>query len=143
MSRLEEQIDVEAPARVAWECLHDVEAYPRFVDGVSQAEPRGQYHAHLDLLPGGRVRAVDAEISDRGGDQLMMWQTTDEPRIKGSFTLLALDDQHTRVQARVEWDPAAVNEEFGGPKGFAQSNAIAEAVRHDLEHFRDLVESRR
>ncbi|MCQ4085004.1 SRPBCC family protein [Streptomyces sp. RB6PN25] len=140
MSTLEEQIDINAPARQAWECLHSVKSYPEFVDGVRAARQEGTSRAHLDLDAGGKARVVDAEISDRGRDQLMMWRTTKGAELEGTFTLLPIDEQHTRLQARLTYDPAKVNESFGGPKGFAQSDAIAGMVRHDLEQFKALVE---
>lgn len=140
MSTLEEQIDINAPARQAWDCLHSVKSYPEFVDGVREARQEGKRRAHLGLEAKGGTHEVDAEISDRGRDQLMMWRTTKGAELEGTFTLLPIDDEHTRLQARVTYDPAKVNESFGGPKGFAQSDAIAGMVRHDLERFKDLVE---
>ncbi|GAA3975203.1 hypothetical protein GCM10022384_26870 [Streptomyces marokkonensis] len=58
----------------------------------------------------------------------------------GEFTLRALDAGHTRVQVRLDYDPDAVRETFGGPKVFAQSDAIAQTVRDDLERLKGLVE---
>jgi uncharacterized membrane protein len=142
MSTLEEQIDINAPARQAWDCLHSVKSYPEFVEGVREARQEGKRRAHLDLDPKGKTREIDAEISDRGRDQLMMWRTTKGAELEGTFTLLPIDEQHTRLQARVTYDPVKVNESFGGPKGFAQSDTIAGMVRHDLERFKTLVEER-
>ncbi len=142
MSTLEEQIDVDAPAAVTWEYLHKVENYPQFIDGVRQARPEGHNRAHLDFEEGGRVRECDARITDRGQGKVMTWQT-EEADLKGAFTVRAIDDRHTQVQVRVEYDPARTRDTFGGPKGFAQSDRIQQLVRHDLERFKDLVESKR
>lgn len=46
------------------------------------------------------------------------------------------------MQVRVEYDPGAVREAFGGPGGFALAGAIERTVRTDLEAFRELVEAR-
>ncbi|WP_345592218.1 hypothetical protein [Streptomyces marokkonensis] len=51
-----------------------------------------------------------------------------------------MDAGHTRVQVRLDYDPDAVRETFGGPKVFAQSDAIAQTVRDDLERLKGLVE---
>lgn len=142
MTSLEEQIDIDAPAPVAWEQLHRVQEYPRFVAGVRSAEPHGRNLAHLGVEIGGTERDVETEITDRGRGRVMAWRTLDEPQLRGAFALLPLDAEHTRVQVRIEYDPEALQEAFGGPHGFAQSGAIERAVRADLEHFRDLVEER-
>ncbi|MGW3072039.1 SRPBCC family protein [Kitasatospora sp. NPDC001132] len=142
MSTLEEQIDIAAPVLAAWEQLHRVHEYPRFVDGVRSAHPHGRNLAHLGVEIDGDERSVDAEITDRGRGRVMSWRTTDAPRLRGAFALLPLDAGHTRLQIRVEYDPEALHREFGGPRGFAQAGAIERAVREDLDHFRELVEAR-
>lgn len=143
MSTLEEQIDVDIPIAVVWERLHRVESYPRFVEGVREARSEDGHRTHLDVDVGGRVQEFEAEITDRGKEQLMEWQTTSGPDLSGTFSLLPIDREHTRVQARIEYDPGTVKEAFGGPKGFAQATAIERLVRGDLEHFKELVERER
>ena len=140
MSTLEEHVDVSVPVDTAWESLHRVENYPRFVDGLRQARRETGGRAHLDVEAGGRPREIEAEVSDRGGERVMEWHTTSAPELAGSFSLQSIDKGHTRVQARLEYDPGAVRETFGGPKGFAQANAIERLVRSDLEHFKEYVE---
>ncbi|WP_035795408.1 SRPBCC family protein [Kitasatospora mediocidica] len=143
MSRLEEQIDVDVPIQVAWEQLHRVQDYPRFVDGVLHAHTHGGSRAHLDIEVEGTERAFETEITDRGQNQVMTWQTMDSAHLKGTFALLPLDAGSTRVQIRVEYEPDAVREAFGGPHGFAQVSAIERTVRADLEQFKQLVEEER
>jgi uncharacterized membrane protein len=143
MSTLEEQIDVGVPMNVAWDCLHHVETYPRFLEGVSEARAEGGHRAHLDVTARGRAQAFEAQITDRGKANTMEWQTTMGPDLAGTFSLLPIDRDHTQVQARIEYDPGAVKEAFGGPKGFAQAAAIERLVRSDLELFKELVEGER
>ncbi|MBT2510828.1 SRPBCC family protein [Streptomyces sp. ISL-98] len=143
MSTLEEQIDIGVPIEVAWDCLHRVETYPRFLQGVREARPQGGNQARLDVDAGGTAQEFQAEITDRAKENRMEWQTTDGPDLAGSFSLLPIDREHTRLQARVEYDPATLKEAFGGPKGFAQATAIERLVRDDLEHFKELVERER
>ncbi|MFE6052307.1 SRPBCC family protein [Kitasatospora sp. NPDC056446] len=142
MSTLEEQIDISVPVLAAWEQLHRVHEYPRFVDGVRSAHPHGRNLAHLGVAVGGGERSVDTEITDRGRGRVMAWRTLDSLRLRGAVALLPLDARHTRLQIRVEYDPDAVHREFGGPRGFAQAGAIERTVRADLRHFRELVEAR-
>ncbi|GAA1258301.1 SRPBCC family protein [Kitasatospora nipponensis] len=143
MSTLEEQIDVEVPVQVAWEQLHRIDQYPRFVDGVLHAHAHGTHRACLDIEVNGQERAFETAINDRGGNQVMTWQTLDDAHLRGTFALLPLDTGATRVQLRVEYEPEVVTEVYGGPHGFAQSGAIERAVREDLAQFKRLVEEER
>jgi uncharacterized membrane protein len=143
MSTLEEQIDIGVPIDVAWESLHRLETYPRFIDGVRGARPEGGTRTRLDVETGGRVRQFEAEITDRAKENVMEWQTTGGPDLAGTFSLQPIDREHTRVQARIEYDPDTVKETFGGPKGFAQAIAIERLVRDDLEHFKEVAEQQR
>ncbi|ANP52342.1 putative membrane protein [Streptomyces griseochromogenes] len=139
MSTLELHVDVGVPIDTAWENLHQVENYPHFVDGVRGARTEAGGRAHLEVDAGGRARDVEAEVSDRG-ERVMEWLSVGAPELAGSFSLQPLDKNHTRIQARLEYDPGSVRDTFGGPKGFAQTNAIERLVRSDLEHFKEYVE---
>jgi uncharacterized membrane protein len=141
MSTLEIHVDVGVPIDTAWENLHRVEDYPRFVEGMRGAQAKAGGRAHLDIEAGGRTQEFEAEVSDRG-ERVMEWLTTGGPELTGSFSLQPIDQNHTRVQARLEYDPDTVRDAFGGPKGFAQTNAIERLVRSDLEHFKEYVERR-
>lgn len=144
MSTLEEQIDVAVPVQVAWEQLHRIDQYPRFVDGVHHAHAHGGHRARLDLEVGDHERICEAEIVDRGGNQVMTWHTLDDADLKGTVALLPLGVGSTRVQIRVEYDPDTVRTTFGGPRGgFAQAGAIERTVRSDLLQFKHLVEEER
>ncbi|WP_030275283.1 SRPBCC family protein [Streptomyces sp. NRRL B-24484] len=143
MSTLEEQIEIGAPAEVAWDQLHRIADYPRFVEGVLHASARGSHRARLDVAVDGGHREFDAFFTDRGHNRVMTWETVDEPHLRGTFALHPLDEHRTQVQVRIEYEPAAVEELFGGaPHGFALANAIERTVRTDLEQLRDLVEHR-
>ncbi|MGW7524619.1 SRPBCC family protein [Streptomyces sp. NPDC054783] len=139
MSTLELHVDVDVPVDRAWETLHRVENYPRFVQGVRGARTEAGGRAHLEVETGGPAREVEAEVTDRG-EHVMEWLTTSAPELTGSFSVQPIDKNHTRIQARLEYDPGTVRDTFGGPRGFAQTNAIERLVRSDLEHFKEYVE---
>lgn len=143
MSTLEEHVDVGVTIDRAWDSLHRVEDYSRFVAGVRDARTEGAGHTHLNVEAGGATRELDAEVSDRTGERVMEWRTTGAPKLRGSFSLQPIDQGHTRVQARLEYDPDTVRETFGGPKGFAQATAIERLVRSDLEQFKEYAEQGR
>ncbi|MCF3147976.1 SRPBCC family protein [Streptomyces platensis] len=143
MSTLEEHIDVDVSLDTAWDCLHRSEAYPQFLDGVREARQEGEHRTRLDIDAGGRPQECVVEITDRTPENVMSWQTTSGPDLAGTFSLLPLDEQHTRVQARFEYDPGTIKETFGGPQGFAQASAIERGLRSDLEQLKQWVEGER
>jgi uncharacterized membrane protein len=140
MSILEEHVDVGVPIDKTWDDLHRVENYPRFVEGVREVHTEAGGGARLDVEAGGRARVFEAEISDREGERVMEWHATSDLELGGSFSLQPINENRTRVQARLEYDPDAIRETFGGLRGFAQVNAIERLVRSDLEHFKEYVE---
>jgi len=140
MSTLEEQIDISVPTQVAWDRLHRVEEYPRFVEGVQQVRAEREGRALFGVEAGGRAQEFDAEITDSDRGKVMEWRTTNGPRLAGTFSVLPVDAEHSRIQVRLEYDPGTVTETFGGPRGFAQATAIERLVRQDLEQFKYLLE---
>lgn len=142
MSTLEEHIDISVPLGTAWDRLHQAEIYPQFLDGVREAHTEGE-RTHLDVTTGGRAREFEVEITDRVKENVITWKTTSGPELAGTLSLLPIDGQHTRLQARFEYEPGTVTEAFGGPKGFAQAAAIERGVRSDLQQFKELVEQGR
>ncbi|MEU9988756.1 SRPBCC family protein [Streptomyces sp. NPDC007971] len=140
MSRLEEHIDIDAPARKVWDQLHDVESYPTFIDGVRRAYARGSNRARLDVQTGGVQREFEAVLADRGNDQIITWQTQGSPELKGAFSVRSLDQDHSQVQIRIEYEPADIHDAFGGPGGMAQVHRIENTVRGDLKQLKTLVE---
>jgi uncharacterized membrane protein len=140
MSRLQEHIDVNAPARKVWDQLHRIEANSSFMDGVQRASAHGGDRARLGVRTGRGEQEFEAVLSDRADEQTITWQTQGGPELQGTLSVRALDSDHSQVQVRVEYDPQALQDTFGGPKGMAQVHAVERTVRGDLEHFRDLVE---
>lgn len=143
MSRLEEQITIDAPALQVWDQLHRVEDYPLFMDGVQRAVPKDGEGAHLDVTIHGARQGMETVFSDRAGRQEIAWQTEGAPGLKGTMSVRPLDAGHSQVQVRMEYQPEAIHDSFGGPKGMAQVHRIENTVRADLGKLKALVEGPR
>ncbi|RAG86465.1 cyclase [Streptacidiphilus pinicola] len=143
MSRLEEQITIDAPAREVWDQLHRVEDYPLFMDGVRRSFPRDGEGAHLDVTIHGAQRGMDTLLSDRSSGQEIDWQTEGAPDLNGTLSVRPVDAAHSQVQVRMEYEPEAIHHTFGGPKGMAQVHRIENTVRADLGKLKALVEGPR
>lgn len=107
---------------------------------MRQVQAEGGQRARVDVEAGGRAQDFGAEITDRDRGRVMAWRTRNGPRLAGTFSVLPIDAEHSRIQVRLEYDPGTVTETFGGPKGFAQATTIERLVRQDLEQFKDVVE---
>lgn len=67
----------------------------------------------------------------------------DAPELTGSFSLEPIGQNHTRVQARLEYDPDTVQDTFRRAQGVRpDERAVERLVRGDLEHFKEYVEQR-
>ncbi|MCH0562433.1 SRPBCC family protein [Streptomyces sp. MUM 2J] len=140
MSTLEEHADIGVRADRARDFLHRVENHPGFLTGVREAHTGGGGRARLGVTAGDRTREVDAETTDHDQGRTMEGQTTSGPGLAGSFTLQPVDARHTRLSTRLEYDPAAVRDAFGGPGGFAQAIALERPAHSGLEQCRRLLE---
>jgi uncharacterized membrane protein len=143
MSRLEEQISIDAPVREVWDQVHRVEDYPLFMDGVQRAFPRDPEGAHLDIQIHGTQKGMETMLSDSPIGQEITWQTQGTPELNGTLSVRSLDDTHSLVQVRMEYEPEAIHRTFGGPKGMAQVHMIENTVRTDLGKLKALVEGPR
>ncbi|MFE4516268.1 SRPBCC family protein [Kitasatospora sp. NPDC056783] len=143
MSRLEEQITIDAPAQEVWGRLHDIEGYATFMDSVQRAYAPSSDRAHLDVRAGAVQRGFDAVLTDHGAEQVLAWETQGTPELKGSLSVRSLDHGHSELQVHVEYEPQAIHDTFGGPKGMAQVHRIENTVRGGLEQFKSVVESGR
>jgi len=141
MSRLVEQITVDAPAQEVWGRMHDIEAYPRFMDNVQRAYAPSTDRAHLDVRASDMQREFDAVLADDGKSQVLSWETQGSPELRGEFSVRSLDRDQCEVRVQVEYEPEAIQDTFGGPKGMAQVHRIENTVRGSLEQFKDLMES--
>ncbi|MFF2077225.1 SRPBCC family protein [Kitasatospora sp. NPDC058162] len=143
MSRLVEQIDIDAPADQVWAQLNEFDAYPQFVDGVRSAFVDRGDRARFEVSIGGEQRELISELNQRTNERELGWRTiSGSPDLKGALAVREVDAGHCELQARLEYDGDELREAFGGPKGFAQVRAVEQAVRTDLEHFKELVEKR-
>jgi hypothetical protein len=110
---------------------------------VLRAFPRNGEGAHLDVTIRGAQKGMETMFSDRSVGQEIEWRTRGAPDLKGTLSVRALDTAHSQVQVRMEYEPEAMHNAFGGPKGMAQVHRIENTVRTDLGKLKALVEGPR
>ncbi|MEV0646695.1 SRPBCC family protein [Phytomonospora sp. NPDC050363] len=135
MSTITESVTIEAPARATYEQWAAYESLPRFADGVINVEQRDDDVTHWTVSIAGVTREFDAQVLERIPGRRLAWRSLDGPQHAGAVEFEAIDDNTTRVTARMDLVP----------EGFAEMAAdrlgvINVRVRRDLEQFKQYME---
>jgi len=135
MSTITESVTIDAPARAAYEQWSAYESLPRFSDGVINVERRSADVTHWTVSIAGVTREFDAQLLEHIPGRRLAWRSLDGPQHAGALEFEALDDNTTRVTARMDV----------APEGFAETAAdklgvINIRVRRDLQQFKEFME---
>lgn len=137
MARIEQSIEVNAPARAIYEQLTQFEAYSRFIDDVKQVRQLDDTHLHWHTRAGNVDMEWDAEITQQIPDKCIAWRTTSGgPHYEGKIELKPGDKDRTRVTLTVECDP---RQQLLVEHGDSEK-AVAERAGHALAHFKKSIE---
>jgi len=136
-SKIEKSIDVEVPARVAYNQWTQFEEFPRFMEGVESVQQLDDTHLHWRAQVGGKTLEWDAEISEQIPDKRIAWHSVHGARNAGVVTFHRLAEDRTRVTLQMDYEPQGFVENVGDWLGVATSR-----VEGDLERFKEFIESR-
>jgi len=137
MTTVEQSIDVDVPARVAYNQWTRFESFPEFMDGVESITQVDDTHTHWVTDIAGVTREFDAEITEQHPDERIAWTSTDGTSHAGVVTFHKLTDTSSRVMVQLDWSPGNITEKVGSALGVDQRQ-----VRADLNRFKDLVEQK-
>ena len=137
MARIAQSIEVNVPAHVAYGQLTQFEAYPEFMQDVTEVmqvdETRLHWSAHLQ----GRDVEWDAEITEQVPERCIAWHSVSGPKNTGRVELQEVDSETARVTLTVECTP-------GDAIAMLDADLETALKRHaeqDLACFKSLVES--
>jgi uncharacterized membrane protein len=136
MSTIQSDIDVDVPISVAYNQWTQFETFPQFMEGVEQITQLDDTHLHWKVSMAGVEREFDAEITEQIPDDRVAWKSTDGPLHAGVVTFHRLNDDATRVSARIDWEPTGLAENVG-----AAVQADDMRVAKDLRAFKELIEA--
>jgi uncharacterized membrane protein/CBS domain-containing protein len=128
---------VHVPVRSAYDQWTQFEEFPSFMEGVEQVQQLDDRRLHWRAKVGGKVRDWDAKITEQVPDQKIAWQATSGKRNEGIVRFEPLDDDRTRVDVEMKFEPDGVGELVGSAIGLPERR-----VKGDLERFRELIEKR-
>ena len=137
MSSIEKSIEVNVPARVAYNQWTQFEEFPRFMEGVETVRQLDDRHLQWRAEIGGKTLEWKAEISEQIPDKRIAWHSLEGARNAGVVTFHRLSDDKTRIMLQLDYEPQGAVENVGDWLGVASSR-----VQGDLERFKDFIESR-
>jgi uncharacterized membrane protein len=136
MSTIEKSIDVNVPARTAYNQWTQFEEFPRFMDGVLEVRQLDDKHSHWRTNIGGKEKDFDAEITQQIPDKRIAWRSRSGAPNAGVVTFHPLNDQNARIMLQMEYEPEGIIEKGGDILGVASRR-----IEGDLKRFKEYVES--
>jgi uncharacterized membrane protein len=137
MARVEKEVEVNVPVRMAYNQWTQFEEFPQFMEGVKSVQQLDDRHIRWNANVGGREKEWDAEIREQVPDERIIWNSTDGADNAGWVTFVPLDANRTKVRLQMSYDPEGFVEGVGDALGF-----MSRRVQGDLDRFRDFIESR-
>ena len=138
MGTVTEHVDVAVPVRTAYNQWTQFEAFPRFMEGVTEVRQVSDTMTHWTTEVGGVKREFDARITEQLPDERVAWTSTGgDVKQAGVVTFHRLDDSHARVTAQMELEPEGMVEKAADATGL-----ISRRVKADLKRFKEFVEDR-
>ena len=137
MPRFVSSIVVDVPVRVAYDQWTQFEEFPRFMDNVERVDQLDAKRLHWVAEIAGQKKEWTAEITDQTPDTRIAWRTTSGDQNDGAVLFGSQGPNQTEVTLRIDVDPQGPIETIGANLGILEA-----AVKSDLEHFKQFIESR-
>ena len=144
MAAIEESVDVQVPARTAYDEWAGFERFPDFMDEVVEVRRISEVRLHWVAVIDGERREWDAEITEDEPGRRIAWRSTSGTRDDGRVDFTPTDDG-TRVDVRMDReDEGAGAGASAGTESADESitESARERVKRLLERFKHLIESR-
>lgn len=137
MTTIEQTVDVKAPLQRVYNQWTQFEEFPQFMEGVESVQQLDDSHLHWRTSIAGVTREFDARVVEQEPDQIIAWQSLDQPHQAGRVTFQPLDTDNTRVGLRMDFEPEGYVEKAGDKLGIVEAR-----VRGDLDRFKQFIEKR-
>ena len=137
MKSVEKSIEVNVPARVAYNQWTQFEEFPRFMEGIEEVKQLDDRRLSWKANVGGKTETWDAEITEQEPDQRIAWKTTSGAKHAGVVTFHRLSDDKCKVMLQMAYDPKGLVENMGDVFGVTEHR-----IKGDLERFKSFIEER-
>jgi len=137
MSLIEQSIEVDVPAKTAYNQWTQFEEFPKFMEGVKAVQQLDAKRLHWRAEIAGKEKEWDAEITEQIPDQRIAWRSRSGAPNGGVVTFHVLSPTRSKVMLQMEYDTETFIEKAGDAVGI-----VSQRVMGDLERFKDFIESR-
>jgi uncharacterized membrane protein len=137
MAKMEKDIVVDVPVKVAYDQWTQFESFPEFMEGVKEVVQLDEKRLRWMAEIAGKDQEWEAEITDQVPDRHIAWRSVTGAPNAGSVTFLPAGEGKTKVSLGLMYEPRDAAEKIGDVLGFLERQ-----VSGDLERFKRFVESR-
>ena len=137
MSLIEQSIEVDVPAKTAYNQWTQFEEFPKFMEGVKAVQQLDNKRLHWRAEIAGKEKEWDAEITEQIPDERIAWRSRSGAPNGGVVTFHVLSPTRSKVMLQMEYDPETFIEKAGDAVGI-----VSQRVSGDLERFKDFIETR-
>lgn len=127
---IQQAVDLEVPARTAYDQFTQFLDYPRFVQVLEMAEQPDESHVRGLLLLAGKEFELEWEICEQIPDKRIAWKSVKGPRNSGVVTFHRIGDGQSRIMLQVELNARA------------DRSAAAAEIQRELDNFKRFIEER-
>jgi carbon monoxide dehydrogenase subunit G len=135
-TKVEKQIQVNAPLSTVYNQWTQFEDFPQFMGGVKSVSQLGDDRLEWVAEIAGVRRQWQARILEQVPDQKVAWAATEGATNAGSVTFQDVGGSQTMVQLTLEYEPEGLVEKIGDKLDVVEKQAEA-----DLEKFKAFIES--
>jgi len=132
MARIEQSVEINVPAQVAYNQLTQFEDYPRFMEEVESAEQVDDTHVRWSTKIGQHARDWQSEIVEQTPDRCIAWRNVEGPVSTGRVEVQPLSAESSRVTFTVESEAASAGE---------AADAMGRQVEGNLQRLKQMMES--
>jgi uncharacterized membrane protein len=137
MSMIEKSIELNVPARTAYNQWTQFEEFPKFMEGVKEVKQIDDRHLHWKASFAGKEEEWNAEITEQIPDERIAWTSRGGAVNAGVITFHRLSDTKSKIMLQVEYVPQGVTEKTADAMG-----VVTQRVEGDLKRFKTYIESR-
>lgn len=137
MAKIEKDIVVEVPVKIAYDQWTQFESFPEFMEGVKEVVQLDEKRLRWLTEIKGNEQEWEAEITDQVPDRHIAWRSVTGTPNAGSVRFQPEGQGKTKVSLELMYEPQDAAEKVGDALGFLERQVGA-----DLERFKEFIESR-
>lgn len=137
MPKIQKDIVVDVPVRVAYDQWTQFESFPQFMDGVKEVVQLDEKTLRWRASVAGKEQEWEAKITEQVPDRHIAWHSTTGAPNAGSVMFQPQGDGQTRVSLEMSYEPQDAVEKAGDAVGILERR-----VDGDLKRFKEFIEKR-